>query len=142
MNRAERRRLMKREAKADKVINFKLEAGGTSQITQKDLENLLNIKDEMMDKMKTEATQDATYRAFLLTVLFSCMYARDKLGFGEKRMLDFVKGIMVQYECINDEYVKFADMIKALYEEIHFEKIAEEIPSMKALYKRVIEEEC
>lgn len=142
MNRAERRRLMKKEAKADKTINFKTEAGGTAPITQKDLENLLNIKDEVIDKMKAEVTEDATYNAFLLTVLFSCVYARDKLGFGEKRMCDFVKGIMVQYSCFNDGYVKFSDMIKALCEEINFNRIAAEIPAMQSLYKRIVKEGC
>lgn len=141
MTRAEIRRKAKELAKANKVYNFKTESGGTLPITQGDISKLLQIKDEEIENMKNEAMNEACEVAFLMLLSMPLIVAKDWLGFGNKRLNEFYKRIMSQYESYTQGYVKLSELVEILKNETDFEKSFKVDEKTLKSWDRIIEKE-
>lgn len=99
MNRAERRR-QKRETTKEGVIN---------------------IKKKDIAKIKQDATDEAVQKAFAMMLYISGIVLRDKWGFGRKRLDQFFDYTLEQFDAIQQQYVSFEDIQKAIKEETGLE---------------------
>lgn len=55
--------------------------------------------------------------AIVVAMHASCLYLRDKQGYGRKRLGDFIEGFANIIHDIGDGYLDFEDIIDTLYEE-------------------------
>lgn len=95
-NRAERRRAAKELRKSEKVYNVK----------RSDLEHLHD-----------EALRSVARRVIPMVLYTSLMVLHDKYGFGRKRLGDFTEEVFKLYEAIDQQFVSFEDLAKAIEEE-------------------------
>jgi len=89
MNRAERRRNCRTEAKADKTIN---------------------IKTADVEKMKSEAAEQAVDTVFVLLLALPLIVLRDKHGFGKKRLEAFEEDLLTQYRCFSEGRISLEEL--------------------------------
>lgn len=69
-----------------------------------------------MEKHKRELEQ--VYQSALVVAMHaSCLYLRDKQGYGKKRLGDFVEGFAEIVQDISDGYLDFEDIINTIEEE-------------------------
>lgn len=103
MNRAERRRLQKKQTKSDPIYN---------------------IKSSNLDKIKQDATKTATDTAFFLMLAIPVMVLHDKYGQlmkkeveGKSREERFADMCLDLYDSFEKGYVTLDDLHKCLWDE-------------------------
>lgn len=89
MNRSERRRQERSTTKSQ----------ATYTLTQ-----------EQIDKIKRDATEVATKRAFTIMLGFPMMVMRDKHRYGKNRMERFVNDVLDVYDSYAKDYVSLEDL--------------------------------
>lgn len=85
---------------------------------QKQKDPVYNLKQSDIDKIKKDASNEAIDKAFIIMCSLPCMVLRDKYGFGEKRMKQFMDHLMELYDSFNTGYVTFEDLLTTLKEEV------------------------
>lgn len=76
-----------------------------------------NMTWEQIENVKQEATKKATRKAFNLMIILPVMVLRDKWGFGNKRLWDFVLATKDLYDSYEKDYLTLDDMVQAIEEE-------------------------
>ena len=97
MNRQQRRNQLRQSVKPDKVYN---------------------IKTGDVQKMKDDATREASEQAFVLMFGLPVMVLRDKWGFGKTRLLRFIEQVMELENDVLDGRLTIEDVHRALETEI------------------------
>lgn len=97
MNRAERRRLERKQGKKEPVYN---------------------IKSSNLEQIKRKATKDAVDVAFKLMLGIPVMVLHDKYGWGgKKRLPEFSDYVLDLYDGFDKGYVTLEDIEQCIYEE-------------------------
>ena len=97
MNRAERRRLQKKQSQKEPVYN---------------------ISSTNLNQIKQKATKDAVSVAFKLMLGIPTMVLHDKYGWGgKKRLPEFGEYVLDLYDSFEKGYVTLEDIEKCIYEE-------------------------
>lgn len=95
MNRAERRRSAKQQAKQKTYV----------------------LTEDQIEKMKRDAVNEATRKAFLMFLSIPVMVLHDKFGFGKQRLSKLMHYCLVWYEAIQDNDVKLMELVKIAEDE-------------------------
>ena len=90
MNRAERRRSGKQQAKPKNYV----------------------LTEDQINKMKMDAVQEATRRAFLMFLSIPIMVLRDKFGFGKIRLGRLMHYCLIWYESVQNNETKMMELVK------------------------------
>lgn len=98
MNRAERRRAKKAGLQVEK-------------------EPVWNIKAADVQKMKADASKEASGQAFLLMLGLPVMVLHDKFGFGAVRCERFTDAVLELYDSFEKGFVSLEDIHRTLKEE-------------------------
>lgn len=97
MNRAERRRLARKQSQKEPVYNIK-----SSNLTQ----------------IKEKASRDAVDVAFKLMIGIPTMVLHDKYGWGgKKRLPEFAEYVLDLYDSFDKGYLTLDDIEQCIYEE-------------------------
>ena len=70
-----------------------------------------------IEKIKKDATMEATKKAFIMMMGFPLLTLRDKFGFGKERLNRFMDKMMDLYEAYEMDYVDLADLDRTIMEE-------------------------
>ena len=70
-----------------------------------------------IEKIKKDATMEATKKAFIMMMGFPLLTLRDKFGFGKERLNRFMDKMMDLYEAYEMDYVDLADIDRTIMEE-------------------------
>ena len=70
-----------------------------------------------IEKIKKDATMEATKKAFLMMMGFPLLTLRDKFGFGKARLSRFTSHMLDMYEAYEMDYVDLADLDRTIMEE-------------------------
>ena len=70
-----------------------------------------------IEKIKKDATMEATKKAFIMMMGFPLLTLRDKFGFGKERLNRFMDKMMDLYEAYELDYVDLADLDRTIMEE-------------------------
>lgn len=74
-----------------------------------------------VDKMKQDAAEEAARVGFTLMMCIPALVARDKFGFGKKRLTTLVEGCMETYDAYEKGYITLDDLTETLKEETGYE---------------------
>lgn len=96
MNRAERRRAAKAEAKKDAVIT---------------------MNGEQFETMKADIARRTVVHSFIKMFSLSLMVLRDEYGFGRKRLKAFTEKVMDLLDSFQRGYISFDDLEQTIKEE-------------------------
>lgn len=94
MNRAERRRNARQEKPKTYVLT-----------------------DDQIQKIKQDAANKATRRAFVLFLSIPVMVLHDKFGFGKTRLARFMDYVLLWFESVHDNETQLRELIKVAEEE-------------------------
>ena len=70
-----------------------------------------------IEKIKKDATMEATKKAFLMMMGFPLLTLRDKFGFGKARLNRFMSHMLDMYEAYEMDYVDLDDLNNTILEE-------------------------
>lgn len=70
-----------------------------------------------IEKIKKDATMEATKKAFLMMMGFPLLTLRDKFGFGKVRLNKFMDKMLNLYEAYENDYVDLDDLNNTILEE-------------------------
>lgn len=90
MSRAERRRLERENKKPVKTYT---------------------LTGPQIEKMKNDATMEASKRALLMVMAVPLVALRDEFGFGEKRLERYMGKFLNIWECYEEDYVSLEDLM-------------------------------
>lgn len=96
MSRAERRQLKRDDSKKPKRYT----------LTQ-----------AQIDKIKDDATMDATKRAFLMMLGFPLLALHDEFGFGKQRLNRFMEKMLDIYAAYEEDYIDLTDLHEVIMQE-------------------------
>lgn len=95
MNRAERRRSAKQQAKPKTYV----------------------LTEDQIEKMKYDAVDEATRKAFLMFLAIPVIVLHDKFGFGKQRLGKLMDYMLVWYEAIMHDEVRMMELVKVAEKE-------------------------
>ena len=75
------------------------------------------LTEDQINKMKMDAVNEATRRAFLMFISIPIMILHDKFGFGKKRLGKFMDYALIWYEAVQNNEVKLVELVKIAEEE-------------------------
>lgn len=80
-------------------------------------QKVYTLTQAQIDKLKEDATMEATKRAFSIMLGFPLLALRDTFGFGKKRLTLFTDKVFEIYEAYNDDYIDLEDLHRTIEEE-------------------------
>jgi hypothetical protein len=80
-------------------------------------EAVYNIKRSDLEYIHDEAIKSVARRVVPMVLYTSLMVLHDKYGFEKKRLGDFTESVFDLYEAIDQQFVSFDDLAKAIEEE-------------------------
>lgn len=95
MNRAERRRLGKSAPAAKTYV----------------------LTEDQIKKMKMDAVQEATRRAFLMFMSIPCMVLSDKFGFDKLKLANFMDYALIWYESVQNSETHLLELVHVAEQE-------------------------
>ena len=101
MNRAERRRSARQQEKPKTYV----------------------LTEDQIEKMKTDAVNEATRRAFLMFLSIPVMILRDKFGFGKIRLGRFMDYALIWFESVQNDETHLMELVKIAREECGIDTI-------------------
>lgn len=75
------------------------------------------LTEDQINKMKMDAVQEATRRAFLMFLSIPVMILHDKFGFGKIRLGRFMHYALMWYEAIQNDEVRMMELVKIAEDE-------------------------
>lgn len=75
------------------------------------------LTEDQINKMKMDAVQEATRRAFLMFLSIPVMILHDKFGFGKIRLGRFMHYALIWYEAIQNDEVRIMELVKIAEDE-------------------------
>lgn len=70
------------------------------------------LTEDQITKMKMDAVNEATRKAFLMFMSIPIMILHDKFGFGKKRLSKFMDYALIWYEAIQNDEVHLMELVK------------------------------
>lgn len=101
MNRAERRRSARQQEKTRTYV----------------------LTEDQITKMKMDAVNEATRKAFIMFLSIPVMVLRDKFGFGKQRLTRFMDYALIWYEAIQNNEVSLLELVKVAKDECGIDTI-------------------
>ena len=101
MNRAERRRSARQQEKPKTYV----------------------LTEDQINKMKMDAVNEATRRAFMMFLSIPVMILRDKFGFGKQRLTRFMDYALIWYEAVQNNEVSLLELVKVAKDECGIDTI-------------------
>lgn len=75
------------------------------------------LTEDQITKMKQDAAQEATRRAFLMFMSIPVMVLHDKFGFGKQRLGKFMDYAVMWYESVHDNETQLMELVKVAGDE-------------------------
>lgn len=95
MNRAERRRNARQQEKTKTYV----------------------LTEDQIEKIKRDATEKATRKAFVMCLSIPVMVLHDKFGFGKTRLTRFMDYALIWFESVYDNETQLRELVKIAEEE-------------------------
>lgn len=70
------------------------------------------LTEDQINKMKMDAVNEATRKAFLMFLSIPVMILRDKFGFGKIRLGRFMHYALIWYEAVQNDEVRMMELVK------------------------------
>lgn len=70
------------------------------------------LTEDQITKMKMDAVNEATRKAFLMFMSIPIMILHDKFGFGKKRLSKFMDYALIWYEAVQSDEVRLMELVK------------------------------
>lgn len=75
------------------------------------------LTEDQIQKMKQDAVDIATRRAFLMFMSIPIMVLHDKFGFGKLRLGRLMDYVLIWYESVQDNETKILELVKIVEKE-------------------------
>ena len=75
------------------------------------------LTEEQIEKMKMDAANEATRKAFLMFLSIPVMVLHDKFGFGKQRLSKLMHYCLVWYEAVQNDEVRLLELVKIAEDE-------------------------
>ena len=102
MNRAERRRSARQQQEKPKTYV---------------------LTEDQINKMKMDAVNEATRKAFLMFLSIPVMILHDKFGFGKQRLSKLMDYALIWFEAVQNDEVKLLELVKVAKDECGIDTI-------------------
>lgn len=81
------------------------------------------LTEDQIEKMKLDAVNTATRRAFLMFLAIPVMILRDKFGFGKQRLSRFMDYALIWYESVQNNETHLLELVKIAKDECGIDTI-------------------
>ena len=75
------------------------------------------LTEDQINKMKRDAINEATFKAFMMFMSVPVMVLHDKFGFGESRLSRFMDYVLVWYESVQNGETPLTELVKVAEKE-------------------------
>lgn len=81
------------------------------------------LTEDQINKMKMDAVNEATHKAFLMFLSIPVMILHDKFGFGKQRLSKFMDYALIWYESVQNGETHLLELVKVARDECGIDTI-------------------